>query len=317
MIDGLLRDRSALYRQAREGTHLRALNVRLLLLFLLATAIYGGVMGAFRLFHPEFSFSDFELTTAPGVSIQGTVAGMSAESHTFFTKTQCPAVTHMATVRFNLSDPTDAYRVVAVSEEKGFNKIELAPEVAFTESGRWVFPLLVAVKTPVLFLLTLLICALALYFLNLAFGLRLTFMPSMTLMLFTLAGTGVMLVVFAPIALLFTAVTTSYHFMKVLHVVIFIIAGLFGVKILGEGLVSVQADPGEEVAFASSSKKMRPVLFSWLLLYCLVGAQLAWTLKPFLGTPYLPATPPFRVEKGNIFMSTLESMHGMQATHEP
>jgi hypothetical protein len=85
------------------------------------------------------------------------------------------------------------------------------------------------------------------YILNLAFGMKLHFMPSMTLMLFTLAGTGVMLVVFAPIALLFTVVTTSYHFMKIMHVVVFGISGLFGVRILYEGLMHMQAPEGDAV----------------------------------------------------------------------
>lgn len=58
-----------------------------------------------------------------------------------------------------------------------------------------------------------------------------------------MAGTGVMLVVFAPISLMFSVVTTSYHFMKILHVVVFAIAGLFGVKILGEGLAGMQFTP--------------------------------------------------------------------------
>ena len=43
-----------------------------------------------------------------------------------------------------------------------------------------------------------------------------------------------------------------------------------------------------------------------------MGAQVAWTLKPFLGTPYLPETPPFRLDKGNIFVSTLESLHSIR-----
>ena len=130
-----------------------------------------------------------------------------------------------------------------------------------------------------------------------------------------MAGTGVMLVVFAPISLMFSVVTTSYHFMKILHVVVFAIAGLFGVKILGEGLAGMQA-PEEDAPPPPTHGKSHAVLYSWLLLYCLVGAQLAWTLKPFLGTPYLPATPPFRLDKGNIFVSTLESFRGINPAFE-
>ena len=44
------------------------------------------------------------------------------------------------------------------------------------------------------------------------------------------------------------------------------------------------------------------------MLYALVGGQLAWTLKPFLGTPYLPETPPFRIESGNIYVSAFKTV---------
>jgi len=202
--------------------------------------------------------------------------------------------------------------VVEVGVEKGYNRITLAPDAVLTEGGRWTQPLMVAVKIPLLLLLTLIVCALALYILNLAFGMKLHFAPSMTLMLFALAGTGVMLVVFAPIALLFTVVTTSYHFMKIMHVIVFGISGLFGARILYEGLINIQAPEGDEPQAGAAPGHANLVLFSWLLLYCLVGAQLAWTLKPFLGTPYLPATPPFRLDKGNIFVSTIESFRGIK-----
>jgi len=312
MIDELLRNRSALYQQAQQQDQLRPLCLRLLVFFLLSSAIYGAVMGAYRSIHPAYFFSDFELITADQPPIKGDVAGMMVERNTVYTHAKLPPEITDATIRFNRTNPSDPYIVNSIGEEKGYTKIVLAPETVLTENNRWMQPAMVAVKIPLLFLLTLLVCSLALYILNLAFGMKLHFAPSMTLMLFALAGTGVMLVVFAPISLLFSVVTTSYHFMKILHVVVFVIAGLFGVKILGEGLANMQ-EPEDDVVQAYRSKgRAQLVLFSWLLLYCLVGAQLAWTLKPFLGTPYLPATPPFRLDKGNIFVSTIESFRGIK-----
>jgi len=312
MVDELLRDRGSLYQQARQRERLRPLCARLLVFFLLSAAIYGAVMGAYRGFHPEFFFSDFELTAGGMEPIQGKVAGMRVERNTVYTRAVLPAALADATIRFNLTDPSDSIPVREVGEEKGYTKIVLAPNAVLTEAGRWILPLLVAVKIPLLFLLTLIVCALALYILNLAFGMKLHFAPSMTLMLFALAGTGVMLVVFAPIALLFSVVTTSYHFMKILHVAVFAISGLFGARILYEGLIHMQAPVDDAAPSTAASGRAKLVLFSWLLLYCLVGAQLAWTLKPFLGTPYLPATPSFRLDRGNIFVSTIESFYGIK-----
>ncbi|MFP4028918.1 MAG: hypothetical protein ACLFWL_14100 [Candidatus Brocadiia bacterium] len=84
----------------------------------------------------------------------------------------------------------------------------------------------------------------------------------------------------------------------------------------GEGLSKIREakTSDEEQAENSAPKKGKkaPVLLAWLLLYALLGAQLAWTLKPFLGTPYLPDTPPFRIERGNIFVSAFESFPHVQ-----
>lgn len=340
MMDELLRNRETLYRTARDGGNIGLLSRRLLLLFLLSSALYGAVMGTFRGLHPTYFFSDFELTAAAGAPVLGDVAGMTPETRSIYTSTTLPPISPGMQVRFNRTDPSEVYTVQSIGVEKGYNKIVLAPGGALTERGSWVLPALVALKIPLLFLLTLLVCSLALYIFNLAVGMRLHFGPVMLLMLFALAGTGVLLVVFTPIALLFSVVTTSYHFMKIMHVLIFVVAGIFGVKILSEGLTAMQDRPDEtsvaiteEItvpapppAFPSqrsgtttstrhsgTSQRVHSVLVAWLFLYCLVGAQLAWTLKPFLGTPYLPATPPFRLEQGNIFVSTLESFQDITA----
>lgn len=312
MVDELLRNRRSLYRQAQEGDQLRVISLRLLWIFLICTAIYGGVMGAFRSIHPAFFFSDFELVLPGETAIRGEIAGMMTEYTAVYTRTKLPVGSEGRSIRFNLTDPSDPCQVTSISEEKGYYKIQLAPGTMLSESDRWLLPAIVAGKIPLLFLLTLAVCAFALYILNLALGMQLRFVPIITLMLFALAGTGIMLLVFAPISLLFSVVTTSYHFMKILHVVVFIIAGLFGVRILGEGLIHMHEHLDDVEKPEAGQAKARAVLVCWLLLYCLVGAQIAWTLKPFLGTPYLPATPPFRLERGNIFVSTLESLRDIR-----
>lgn len=317
MMDAFLRDRDSLYQMAADGQSLGRLCAKLLLIFLLATALYGATMGSFRSFHPEFVFSDFVLSYPEGESvaqITKKVAGMNVETRTIYvddpgfhklSSPRSPDVPVSApadcTVRFNVTHPTEPYRVASLGEEDGYGVIELAPGAALQEQETWRLPLLVAGKTPALFLLTLLVCSLALYVLNVAFGAGLRFLPTMTLMTFGLAATGIMLGVFFPIVLLFTAVTENYHFVKVLNTIVFAIAGLFGVKVLYQGLVKLVPDEGKGI-------NIRRLVFSWLLLYCFVGGQLAWMLKPWFGTPYLPATPPFRIESGNLYVTFFGSL---------
>jgi hypothetical protein len=262
--------------------------------------------------HPMYYLSDFEVSAAANVLARGTVAGVSVEENAIYVRDYRLLPLNGAKIRFNLTEPTAWYDVASIEKEKDYTRIALAPGSASAEADSWKLPALVALKIPLLFVVTLLVCALALYAMNLSFGLQLHFKPTMTVLLFALAGTGVALLVFAPISMLFTVVTESYHFMKVLHVVVFCAAGAFGVKILGEALLNMRAEP--PTADPATGARHRPtrLIVSWLLLYCLVGAQLAWTLKPFLGTPYLPETPPFRLDKGNIFVSTIESFHSIR-----
>lgn len=304
MMDALLRDRESLYAQAEAGEGLARLCGRLLLIFVILTVVYGAAMGSYRCLHPQYVFSDFELASPPGEKVTGRVCGSSPDARRIYIDAE-PGKVQGGTVRFNLTHPTEPYPVTVTGSEKGFGFIELAPEAPVAEQGAWGLPPLVALKVPALFLLSLAVCCLVLYILNLAFGLGLHFLPTMTLISFALAATAVMLGVFVPIVLLFTVVTENYHFMKVLHVFVFAVAGAFGVSVLHGGLKRLA--PKGVMGFV----RVKALLLSWLILYALVGGQVAWTLKPFLGTPYLPATPPFRIESGNIYVSMARSVTRM------
>jgi len=301
MMDALLRDRESLYAQAEEGANLGRLCGRLLLIFAILSALYGGAMGAYRCLHPQYVFSDFEFIPADGEPVSGRVAGIDLDARRVYTDAALPAA-GAGSVRFNLTMPTEPCEVKSVGSEKGYGFIELADDAALSESGACSLPAMVAVKVPALFILSLAACCLVLYILNLAFGLGLRFLPTMTLISFALAATGVMLGVFVPIVLLFTVVTENYHFMKVMHVCVFAVAGAFGLSVLHGGLKRL-APKG-----VGGFLRVKALLASWLVLYALVGGQVAWTLKPFLGTPYLPATPPFRIESGNIYVSMAQSV---------
>jgi hypothetical protein len=298
-MDALLRDPETVYQRAAEGRDLGKLCGQLLAIFVLTAALYGAAMGAFRWVHLEYFFSNFELKAPDGRLFEGSVAGMNVATNTVYTpQTDLPRL-GSAQIRFNASRPSDPYHVQSIGEEGGYGAIMLARGPALREAAAWRIPPLVALKVPVLFVLTLAICAMAFYVLNLALGIRLHLMPVMTTMAFGLAATGVMLGVLAPITALFSIVTENYHFMKVLHLLVFALSGLFGVKVLYRGLIALAPNGSRGVA---------ALVLACLLLYCVVGGQVAWTLKPFLGTPYLPATPPFRAESGNIYVSFFQSL---------
>ena len=136
-----------------------------------------------------------------------------------------------------------------------------------------------AIKLPVLFVLTVLICLPTLYVACLLLGARESLMQYYVALLGTLAVTAALLVSFAPVTLFFMLTSSHYTFFKLLNVTFLAISGIVGVRFFGRALKSVWGD----AAPARSG-----VLLPWMLLYAFVGSQLGWTLRPFFGKPGLP-----------------------------
>ncbi|HEX2622353.1 MAG TPA: hypothetical protein VHL11_19475, partial [Phototrophicaceae bacterium] len=135
-------------------------------------------------------------------------------------------------------------------------------------------------KLPLLFLITLIICTPSLYFFSLLFGSRQTISQNIALILTAVTTTSVLLVSFAPVALFFLTTGGNYHFVKLLHVGVFAISGLMGVVFLREGLAA-----SVDAANPEGQQARRTVFLAWIVLYAFVGMQMAWTLRPFIGSP--------------------------------
>ena len=158
-----------------------------------------------------------------------------------------------------------------------------------------------AVKLPLLFLTTLIVCAPTLYFFNLNFGSNQSLGQNVALMLTTITVTSVLLLSFAPVVMFFLLTTSQYQFFKLLNVGVFTISGIVGVTFLGQGM-RVVSYGGSERASAR-----RTVVWLWILLYAFVGSQMAWTLRPFVGAPGLPFEP-FRQLGGNFYANIFASI---------
>lgn len=147
-------------------------------------------------------------------------------------------------------------------------------------SHSWAQALSGAIKLPVFYLLTLIICFPTLFFFNVLFGSRSSFQQHFVVLLTAVAVMSVLLFSLAPVTLFFMITApNSYQFFKLLNVLIFGITGIFGVKFLYEGmqLLSQQDEVGK--------KTRTSILRSWLFLYAFVGVQLGWFLRPFFGSP--------------------------------
>jgi hypothetical protein len=156
-----------------------------------------------------------------------------------------------------------------------------------------------AIKLPILYLITLTICLPTLYFFNLLFGSRLTLAQTFALIMTAIAVTAVLTLSFSPIALFFWITAPNYQFYKLLNVGILTITGVAGLSFLWQGMRHVQKGEGMGVRSL--------ILWLWIFIYGFVGTQMAWTLRPFFGSPALPFEV-FRDLGGNFYMNVIQSM---------
>ncbi len=156
-----------------------------------------------------------------------------------------------------------------------------------------------AIKLPILFLITLVICLPTLYFFNLLFGSKLTLPQTLALILTAITVTAVLTLSFAPISLFFWLTAPHYQFFKLLNVAILTLTGFFGLTFLVSGMNHVQQED-KRTARAL-------ILWMWIFVYGFVGTQMAWTLRPFLGAPGYPFQI-FRQLGGNFYVNVIESI---------
>jgi hypothetical protein len=137
-----------------------------------------------------------------------------------------------------------------------------------------------AVKLPLLFLATMLICIPTLYVFSVLFGSNQRLHQSMALVLSAITVMAVLMLSFASITLFFMLTTSGYQFFKLLNVFFFMVAGIISMLFLIHGMRAASTSAGDQGRIGR-----RLVLFLWIWLYAFVGSQMAWTLRPFVGYP--------------------------------
>lgn len=167
--------------------------------------------------------------------------------------------------------------------------------------GGWLQAIVSAIKLPALYLLTLVICFPTLYFFNLMFGSKQRFNQYLALLLTAVAVMSILLFGFAPVAIFFLMSTKNYFFFLLLNVIIFSITGFLGISFFYKEMVRL-------IKKDEAGTKIRiNILRYWLGLYAFVGTQLAWTLRPFFGSPDVPFAL-FRDKDSNFYLAILRSI---------
>jgi hypothetical protein len=155
------------------------------------------------------------------------------------------------------------------------------------------------VKVPALFLLTLLVTLPSLYVFNALVGSRLRGPAIVGLLVASLAVTLTVLASFGPIVAFFSVTTTNYSFMVLLNVAIFALAGFFGLSFLLRATQCLTLH-AEQSPTETIGRNVKAVFVCWVIVYGLVGAQMSWVLRPFIGSPNQPFEW-FRHRESNFF----------------
>jgi hypothetical protein len=204
-----------------------------------------------------------------------------------------------------------------------------------------------AVKLPLLFFLTLIVTLPSLYVFNALVGSRLTVQAVLRLLVAALGVMLAVLASLGPIVVFFSVSTDSYPFMKLLNVAAAGLSGFLGLAFLlrtMHRLVLVQSpvptdttkvevshtgnenqpDSAKESETEADAHEMEPpsaldrlgdptnqrakaVFQVWVAIFALVGAQMSWVLRPFIGDPALKFEW-WRQRGGNFFIDVYEAI---------
>lgn len=213
------------------------------------------------------------------------------------------------------------------------------------QRGSGAVPQLIAttLKVPTLFFLTLAVTLPSLYVFNAMVGSRISLMSVIRVLVVSLAVMLAVLASLGPIVAFFSASTSSYPFMLLLNVAVFGTSGFLGLQYMKTTLLrlsdsqdlaespvelevparpsSFEATSAPTVTLAppgplnrtlpQKSKKDVGIVFSiWMVVFGLVGGQMAWVLRPFLGRPHAPFAL-LRGREASFFEGILHAIRGL------
>lgn len=156
------------------------------------------------------------------------------------------------------------------------------------------------VKVAVLFSLAIIICFPAFFIIQFILGSKLKLHQMISIILSGFVLTTSIMVSFAPIVVIFLLTGSNYYFLQLLHISIFILSGIFGMKTVVDAL-----------KYSCEKKAVYPqigvVVFRfWVVILAFVAIQLAWNLRPFLGDRGQPYEL-FRDYEGNFYTALIYS----------
>lgn len=164
-------------------------------------------------------------------------------------------------------------------------------------------------KVLVLFLSAIIICFPSFFIIQQVLGSKMSIRQMIIIVLSGLVLTSTIILSFTPIVLFFQFTGGNYHFLQLLHVAIFIFAGIFGLRLMVDAL-----------KFACEKKAIYPqigvtVFKIWIIILAFVGIQLSWNLRPFL-CDKKEEFKLFRKYEGNFYTAIIYSIKQLATKEE-
>jgi len=164
-------------------------------------------------------------------------------------------------------------------------------------------------KVTFLFLSALIICFPSFFVIQQVLGSKMTLRQMIIIVMSGFVLASSIAISFAPIVILFQITGGNYHFLQLLHVAIFLFAGIFGMRLMIEAL-----------KFACEKKDIYPkigvtVFRIWIIILAFVGIQLAWNLRPFLCNKN-EEFKLFRKYEGNFYTAIIYSVQQLASRNE-
>jgi hypothetical protein len=165
-------------------------------------------------------------------------------------------------------------------------------------------------KVIILFLSTVIICFPSFFIIQQVLGSKMSFRQMIVIVLSGVVLTATIALSFAPIVIVFQVTGGNYHFLQLLHVAIFIFAGIFGMRLMVDAL-----------KYACEHKSIYPqigvaVFRIWIIILAFVGIQLAWNLRPFLCEKQ-EEFKFFRKYEGNFYTAIVYSVGQLVSPKQP
>jgi hypothetical protein len=169
--------------------------------------------------------------------------------------------------------------------------------------------LVAGLKVVVLFISTILICFPSFFIIQQVLGSKMSLRQMIVIILGGFVLTSAITLSFAPIVVFFQITGGNYHFLQLLHVAIFIFAGIFGMRLMVDTL-----------KYACEKKDIYPqigvIIFRiWFIILAFVGIQLSWNLRPFLCNKN-EEFKWFRKYEGNFYTAIVYSIQQLAAGNE-